>query len=163
MAPSWVDEGLRRTRERDEQQRLASERRHHHTSVIKEQGPSLMDAVVGEVRAVIDEYHRKVDAAGHQVEFEALPRGGFCVTRSILPRVGLECRPDYDAHALYCNMTRTEEQDSETVESVFNLNFFVDESNRVGLRHGTDLFHGVEQVAEFLLKPVLFPLVSQHP
>src|SRR5262245_60467424 len=123
MPRDWVDEGLRHTREREEQQRAESARRHHHTAVIKEKGPDLMRELVKEVRGVIDEFRSKAAGTGEQVEFEELPREGFCVTRPDPPRVVLECRPDYEAHVLYCNATRTEDHDGETSESVFNLNF----------------------------------------
>lgn len=162
MARGWVDEGLRHTQEREEQQRLASQLRHHQASVIKEEGPDLMRGLVAEVRAVIDEYRRKAHGRNDEVEFEALPHEGFCVARPKLPRVSLECRPDYEAHVLYCNVTRTDEPDRDTVESVFNLNFTVDESNHVELRQGSEVFQGVDEAVEFLLKPVLFPLVDRH-
>lgn len=162
MARDWVDEGLRHTREPEEQQRLASQLRHHQASVIKEKGPDLMRGLVAEVRAVIDEYRRKAHGRNDEVEFEALPHEGFCVAKSKLPRVSLECRPDYEAHVLYCNVTRTDEPDRDTVESVFGLNFTVDESDHVELRQRSEVFQGVDEAVEFLLKPVLFPLVDRH-
>jgi hypothetical protein len=162
MPRDWVDEGLRHTREREEQQRAESARRHHHTALIKEKGPELMRDLVNEVRAAVDEFRSKTAGSGDHVEFEELPREGFCVTRSDLPKVALECRPDYEAHVLYCNTTRVEDHDSETSESLFNLNFTVDESDRVRLRHATGPFLAVGEAVEFLLKPVLFPLVHHR-
>jgi hypothetical protein len=162
MASDWIDEGLRHAQERAEQRRLASERRHHQTSVIKRRGPDLMRGLLAEVGAIIDEYRRKADPGGNEIEFEALPHEGFCVTKTTLPRVGLECRPDYEAHVLYCNMTRTGDQESDPVELVFSLYFTVDESDNVELRHGTRPFRSVNESVEFLLKPVLFPLVDQQ-
>lgn len=157
----WIDEGLRHRREREEQQRLASERRLHQTAVIKAKGPDLMRRLVAEVGAVVDEYRRRSGAGGDEIEFEALPREGFCITRIRLPRVGLECHPDYELHVVYCNMTRADTHESETRELVFNLDMAVDDSDRIGLRHETRTFQALDEVVEFLLKPVLFPPLDQ--
>jgi len=153
----WIDEGLRHRREREEQQRLTSERRLHQTAVIKEKGPDLMRRLVAEVGAVVAEYRRRTGAGSDEIEFEELPREGFCLTRARLPRVGLECRPDYELHVVYCNMTRADTHQSETRELVFNLDMTVDDSNRIAVRHETKTFQAPDEIAEFLLKPVLFP------
>jgi len=160
MASKWIDEGLRHTRERAEQRRLASERRQHQTSVVKGKGPDLMRGLVAQVSAIIDEYRRKADAGGNEIEFDALPNEGFCVTKTTLPKSGLECHPDYEAHVLYCNMTRTGDRESDSVELVFSLDFTLDESDNVRLCHKTRMFESVDEAVEFLLKPVLFPVVD---
>ncbi len=160
MARSWIDEGVQHARERAEGQRAAVEQRHHRTTVIREKGPELMRGIFAEVQGVIDEYQRKAGAG--RVEFQLLPREGFSVTRITPPRVGLECRPDYEMHALYCNMTRTAVLESEIVEWPFSLEFIASESDRVELRSGSRAFHEVDEVVEFLLKPVLFPSVDAH-
>ncbi len=160
MARGWIDEGLQHARERAEGQRVAVEQRHHRTAVIREKGPELMRGIFAEVQAVIDEY-RHAAGAGH-VEFQLLPREGFSVTRVTSPRVGLECRPDYEMHALYCNMTRTADLESEIVEWPFSLEFIADASDRVELRSGSRAFREINEVVEFLLKPVLFPSVDAH-
>jgi hypothetical protein len=120
-----------------------------------------MRELLAEVGATIDEYRRKADPGGNEIEFEALPHEGFCVTKTTLPRVGLECRPDYAAHVLHCNMTRAGDQESKPVELAFSLDFTVDESDNVELRRGTRPFRRVNEAVEFLLKPVLFPLLEQ--
>ena len=158
MASNWIDEALRHTRERESQQHLASERRHHQTTVIKVKGPELMRAVVAGVAATIDEYRRKAPAGRNEIEFEARPHEGFCVTKAAQPRMGLECHPDYERHVLSCNMTRLGDQETDTVEWLFNLDFMVDKSDNVELRHGSGVLHKVDEAVEFLLKPVLFPL-----
>lgn len=123
----------------------------------------MMRQLLAEVRAVLDEFSQKAArAADAKLEFEALPHEGFCVTRTTRPRMGLECRPDYEAHVLYCNMTRTDDDAGDTVESVFSLNFILDESDTVELRYETRVFRTVEEAVEFLLKPVLFPPVAQR-
>lgn len=161
MASDWIDEGLRHARDRAEQRRLASEHRQHQTSVVKAKGPDLMRALVAQVSAIIDEYRRKADAGSDEIEFEALPHEGFCVTKTTLPKAGLECHPDYEAHVLYCNMTRAGDQGGDLVESVFSLDFTVDESDNVRLCHKTQMFESVDEAVEFLLKPVLFPAADQ--
>jgi hypothetical protein len=159
VARNWIDEGLRHTQEREEQQRLACQRRLHQTAVVKEQGPDLMRRLVAEVGAVLSEYRH--EARLSEIEFEALPREGFCVTKAKLPRVSLECRPDYDAHVVYCNMTRADDHEGDTRESVFNLDITVDNSDTIALRHETKAFQTLDEVVEFLLKPVLFPPLNQ--
>ncbi|MBI3319447.1 MAG: hypothetical protein HYZ89_02515 [Candidatus Omnitrophica bacterium] len=158
MIRDWIDEGLRNTRERANQQQLASEHRHHQTAVIKAKGPELMRAVVAAVGAAVEEFRHKAQSGRNEIEFEALPHEGFCVTKTTLPKVGLECRPEYETHVLCCNMTRVGDQETDTVEWVFSLDFTVDESNNVALRHGSGVLHSADEAVEFLLKPVLFPL-----
>jgi hypothetical protein len=157
VARGWIDEGLRHAREHEEQQRLVSERRLHQTAVIKEKGPDLMRRLVAEVGAVLDEYRHEARVGSSEIEFEALPREGFCVTKAKLPRVSLECRPDYEAHVVYCNMTRADLHEGDTRESVFSLDMTVDDSDTITLRHETRAFQTLDDVVEFLLKPVLFP------
>jgi len=157
MAHDWIDEGLRQMREREEQHRLASERRLHQTAVIKEKGPDLMRRLVAEVGTVVDEYRQRARLGSNQIEFEVLPREGFCVTRATFPRVRLECRPGYETQVVYCNMTRTDNHESAAQELVFSLGITVDESDKIVLRHETGAFQTVDEVLEFLLKPVLFP------
>ena len=163
MARDWIAEGLRHTREREEQQSRASEHRLHQAALIKEKGPDLLRRLVAEVGAVLAEYTREGHVDCKEIEFEVLPREGFCITKATLPRVGLECRPDYESHVVYCNMTRADNHDGDTRESVFNLEMTVDESDRIALRHEARTFHTLDEVVEFLLKPVLFPQVNQNP
>jgi hypothetical protein len=161
VARTWIDEGLRHAQEREEQQRVAGQRRLHQTAVIKEKGPDLMRRLVAEVCAVLDEYRHEARVGGSEIDFEALPREGFCITNAKLPRVDLECRPDYEAHVVYCNMTRADNQEGDTRESVFNLDMAVDDSDNIALRHETRAFQTLDEVVEFLLKPVLFPPLNQ--
>jgi hypothetical protein len=157
MARNWIEDGLQHARERAEQLRLGAERRARQASVIRQQGPEVMRAVVAEVRAVIDEYKRAAQAAASDVEFEELPHEGFCVTRTTPPRVELQCRPSYETQAVYCNMTRSNNPPGEPVERVFSLEFTVNESERVVLREGTRVFQTAGDTVEVLVKPVLFP------
>ena len=158
MTRDWIDEGLRHLRERQEAEHLASTRRHHHTAVIKDQGPELMKRLVAEVGASVEEYNQK---AGDVIDFQALPRGGFYVTKATFPSVSLECHPDYEAHVLYCNMTRTDTQESDPQELAFNLDLIVDDAGTIGLRYQDCAFQTLDKVVEHLVKPVLFPLVSE--
>jgi hypothetical protein len=158
MTRDWIDEGLRHLRERQEAELLRSTRRLHHTTVIKEQGPELMKRLVAEVGASVDEYNHK---AGDVIEFQALPRGGFCVTKASFPSVSLECHPDYETHILYCNMTRTDTQESDPQEFVFNLDLIVDDAGTIALRYQDRAFQTLDEVVEHLVKPVLFPPVSE--
>jgi hypothetical protein len=162
MASDWIDEGLLHTRERAERLHLALEQNQHQSTVIKDKAPDLMRGLVAEVGAAIDEYRRKAHLVSSEIEFQPLPREGFCVTKGTPPRVALECRPDYEAHVVYCNMTRTVEQEREFVEFVFRLNFTLDESDNVELCSGTRVFHRVGEAVEFLLRPVLFPAVYER-
>ena len=160
MARDWIDQGLQQMREREEKQLLASRRRHEQTTVIKEKGPDLMRRLVAEAGAVVTEYQQKAGAGGSAIEFETLPQEGFRVTRSGLPKVALECRPGYETHALYCNMTRIDDRESDPQEIVFSLGIAVDDSNRITLRHESVAFPSLDDVVEFLLRPVLFPTVN---
>lgn len=161
VARDWIDEGVRHTREREEQQRLASERRLHQTAVIKEKGPDLMRRLVAEVGAAVEEYKHTARAGSNEIEFDQLPGEGLCVTKVKLPSVGLECRPDYETHVVYCNMTRTDTHEGHTQEFVFNLDITVDDSDKIGFRHETSALQTLDEVVEFLLKPVLFPPLAQ--
>lgn len=160
MTRDWIDQGLRQTREREEQQRLASKRRLEHAALLKEKAPDLMRQLVAEVGAAVTEYLQKAPLGGKDVEFETLPHEGFCITKSTLPKVALECRPGYETHAVYCNMTRTDDHDSDPQEFVFSLSVTVDDSNRIVLGHENVAFSSVGAAAEFLLKPVLFPALN---
>ena len=157
VARDWIEQGLRHAQEREEQQRTASQRRLHQAAVIKENGPDVMRRLVAEVGAVLDEYRHQTRPGGDEIEFEVLPREGFCVTKTKLPSVGLECRPDYEAHVVYCNMTRADNHEGDTRESVFSLDMTVDDSDKIALRHDARTFQTLDEVVEFLLKPVLFP------
>jgi hypothetical protein len=144
-------------REREEQLRLASERRLHHAAVIREKGPDLMRRLVTEIAAVIDEYKDSARAGGDAIEFEELPGDGFSVANAGFPRVSLECRPGYETQAVHCSMTRTDDPESAPQEFLFNLGIKVDDSDTIALNHETRTFQTLDEVVEFLLKPVLFP------
>jgi hypothetical protein len=161
MPRQWIDEGLQREPVREELQRRALEERHHETSVIKEKGPILMRELLAEARAAIDEYRSKARLNNKEIQFEGLPHEGFCVAKTMLPKTDLECRPDYEAHLLYCSMTRIDDHESDPVESLFSLTFAVGDSNNVRLARGTRTFLTVEEAVEHLLKPVLFPLLDR--
>ena len=100
-------------------------------------------------------------SGGEEIEFEALPREGFVITRTRLPRVTLECRPGYETHVLYCNRTRTEDHESAPQEFVFTLSMTVDESDAIVLGDQTRAFLNLGEVIEYLLKPVFFPTLDQ--
>jgi hypothetical protein len=161
MSHDWIDQGLRHMREREEQLRQATARRLHHAAVIKEKGADLMRQLVGGVGAAVLEYRQRAPKGAEEIEFEALPREGFVVTRTGLPRVMLECRPGYETHVLYCNRTRTDDHESAPHELVFNLSMTVDDSDTIRLSEETRAFPTLNEVVEFLLKPVLFPTLDQ--
>jgi hypothetical protein len=160
MSRHWIDEGLQREVDREAQERLATERRHHHSGVIREKGPEVMRQLLAEVTAVLDEYARKAAPGRSQVDFRTLPHEGFRVERTTPPGVLLECRPDYEAQLVYCSLTRAEDDDSEVRELPFTLHMVVDEHDRIALRHEAEIFDSVDAAVEFLVKPVLFPLVE---
>lgn len=160
MTRGWIDEGLRQQRAREEQQRLASERRLEHGAVIREKAPDLMRRLVAEVAAAVSEYGERARVANDEIEFEELPHEGFSVRKTTFPKVALVCRPGYETHMVYCNRTRVDDHESDVQEIVFNLDIAVDDSNHVVLRHETAALPGVGDAVEFLLKPVLFPAVD---
>ena len=161
MAHDWIDQGLQQIREREEQHRLASERRLHQATVIKQKGPELMRRLVAEVGAAVDEYRQGARFGSTEIELEVLPDEGFCVTRTKLPRVSLECRPGYETHAVHCNMTRSDDQEIAPQEFVFSLGMTVDDSDDIVMCNETRPFESLDEVLEFLLKPVLFPTLDQ--
>jgi hypothetical protein len=163
MAREWIERGLQQARVREQQYSAAAERRLHEATLIKKKGPAVMNELAAEIQAVVDEYVRLTQSESHQLEYEALPGGGFCVTRVSPPRAGLECRPDYEMHVVYCNMTRTDDPQSDPRELVFNLGFSVDDADQVALCHESRTFRSVAEVAELLLEPVLFPTVNRDP
>ena len=120
-----------------------------------------MRRLLAEVGAAVDEYRQKALLGSTEIEFEPLPQEGFCLTRAGLPRVSLECRPGYDMHVVHCNMTRSDAQESAPQEFVFSLGMTVDDSNRIVLSNETRTFQTLDEVLEFLLKPVLFPTLDQ--
>jgi hypothetical protein len=160
VAREWIDQGLRLTHEREQQQRLAAKRRLDQAAVIRENGPELMRQLVAEVAAVVAEYREKAPSGTGDIEFETLPHEGFRITRPSLPKVSLECRPGYETHVFYCNRTRINSQEGEVQEIVFSLEMAVDDANRLVLRHESGAFPSVGEAAEFLLKPVLFPSID---
>jgi hypothetical protein len=162
MGRAWIDEGLRHAMERQEARRLALDRRHHCQGLIGEQGPAMMQTLVDELEAAIFDYRHATLAQDGAIQFETLPRGGFLVSRDEPPRAILQCRPDYAAQTVTCNWAHAGEQENEMVEVPFNLHFTVDDSDTLGLRQGARAFHGVAEVAEFLLTPVLFPGLKEE-
>ena len=157
MARDWIERGLHQVREREQLYRAAAERRAHHAAVIKEKAPDVMRRLVAEVEASVDEYRR---LAQDGIQYEALPREGFCITRVTPPRVELQCRPDYELGAVYCNLSRTDDPETEPQELVFNLGFTVNESDQVALCYETRTFQAVAEAAELLLGQVLFPTLN---
>src|SRR4051812_40137890 len=161
MSRQWIAQGLQLEWEREEQLRLASERRLHKAAVVKEKGPGLMRRLVAEVAGVVDEYRQIARPGADRVEFSELPGDGFYVAKVGFPRVILECRPGYESQTVNCNMTRRDDHESAAQEFVFSLGIEVDDSDNLALDHDTHAFHTVDQVVEFLLKPVLFPALNQ--
>jgi hypothetical protein len=118
---------------------------------------------VREIGKAIEEYRQKAHVSDRDLQFEVLPHEGFCITKTALPRVVLECRPDYDAHTACCNLTHVFDQESEPVERLFNLTFSIDAGGNVALMHGNRILRQVDEAVEALLKPVLFPLWADAP
>jgi hypothetical protein len=160
MARDWIERGLQQVRKREQLYRAAAERRAHHAAVVKERAPDVMRRLVAEVEASVDEYRRLVQDG---IQYEALPHEGFCVTRVTPPRVELQCRPDYESGAVYCNLARTDDPETEPQELVFNLGFAVHEDDQVALSYETRTFQTVAEVAELLLGQVLFPTLNLEP
>jgi len=160
MTRQWIDDGLQRERDREEQQRRALEQRHRETSVIKEKGPALMRELLAEARAAIEEYRSKARLNNEELRFEGLPHEGFCIAKTTLPKADLECRPDYETHLLHISITHIDDRESDPVESLYSWTFAVDDLNNVRLTRGTRTFRTMEEAVESLLKPVLFPLLD---
>ena len=160
MGRDWIERGLRQVREREQLYRAAAERRAHHAAVVKEKAPDVMRRLVAEVRASVDEYRRLSHGESDGIEYEALPHEGFCVTRLTPPRVELQCRPDYESGAVYCNLSRTDDPETEPQELVFNLGFAVNEDDQVALCYESRTFQIVAEAAELLLRQVLFPTLN---
>jgi hypothetical protein len=161
MAHDWIAQGLQQIQEHEEQHRLASERRLHQATVIKQRGPELMRRLVAEVGAAVDEYRQGVRLGSTEIELEMLSDDGFCVTRTKPPKVSLECRPGYETQTVHCNMTRSDDQAIAPQEFVFSLGMTVDDSDNIVLRNENRPLESVDEVVEFLLKPVLFPALDQ--
>jgi hypothetical protein len=159
MGRDWIDEGLRQTPAREQQRQVASERRRREAATIAARAPELMRQLVAEIGAALDEYRQKAPGRSDDIEFELLPHEGFSITKGSFPKVYLECRPDYAGHVLYCNLSRTDGEDSEISvrELAFTLHFAVSDSDVVALRREPRTFQGAGEAAEFLLEPVLFP------
>jgi hypothetical protein len=157
MARNWIERGLQEVREREQLYRAAAERRAHHAAVVKEKAPDVMRRLIAEVEASLDEY-RGLTRDG--IQYEALPHEGFCVTRLMPPRVELQCRPDYESGAVYCNLSRTDDPETEPQELVFNLGFTVDDTDQVALCYEGRTFQTVAEAAELLLGQVLFPTLN---
>jgi hypothetical protein len=160
MGREWIERGLQQDREREQLYRAAAERRIHHAAIIKEKAPDLMRRLIAEVEASVDEYRRLAESERDPIEYEALPHEGFCITRVTPPRVELQCRPDYELGAVYCNLTRTDDPQTDPQELVFSLGFAVSDTDQVALCYETRTFQTVAEVAELLLGQVLFPTLS---
>ena len=161
MGHKWIDEGLGQAPDREKQEALAAERQLHRAIVIKQQGPDLMLRLVSAIRAAVEEYKEKAHVGSDKLDFEPLPRGSFRVTKVGFPSVDLECHPDYDGHVVYCNMVRIASRESGASEMDFGLQITADDLDNLELRHDNRPFANVDDVAEFLLKSVLFPPLQQ--
>jgi hypothetical protein len=162
MPRNWIDEGLRNERVHAEQQKLVQERKLRHAAVIQDKGPALIRELVTDIAAAVSEYHDKSGGGSSAVRFEALPHEGFFIERPVPLRVQLECRPDYAGEVIYCNMTSGEGRQPEAYERAFTLHFVVDESDNLGLRHENRALRTIDEVVEFLVRPVLFPERHAH-
>jgi hypothetical protein len=129
--------------------------------VIKEKGPLLMRELLAEAKAAVDEYRLKTRLNNKELQFEELPHEGFSIAKTTLPKADLECRPNYETHLLQCSITRIDDHESDPVESLFSWTFTVDRLNNVRLAEGTRTFRSIEEAVEYLLKPVLFPLLDR--
>lgn len=163
MGRAWIEHGLQQVREREQLYRAAAEQRIQHAAIVKEKAPAVMSRLVAEIAASVDEYGRLTQSSTDRIEFEALPHEGFFVTRMTAPRVGLECRPDYELGVVYCNLTRTDDPQIDPQELVFNLGFSVSNTDEVALCHENRTFETVADVAEYLLAQVLFPTLNLEP
>jgi hypothetical protein len=159
MGRDWIDEGLRQTPAREQQPQLASERRRRQAATIAAKAPELMRQLVAEVGAALDEYRQKAPGRADDIQCELLPHEGFSITKASFPKVYLECRPDYAGQVLWCNLSRTNRDESETSvrELAFTLHFTVSDSDVVALRREPRIFQSASDAAEFFLEPVLFP------
>lgn len=119
-----------------------------------------MRALIADIHAALAEYAERSRPRNEPITLQALPHEGFCVERTGLPGLRLECRPDYTTPAVYCNLTRTEGHGADTRELVFTLHFTVDEDEAVALSYGDQSFATVAAAVEFLVKPVLFPTID---
>jgi hypothetical protein len=160
MDRDWIREGLRSEAARADERRLARERRLQQKRVIEEKGPDLTRQLVAEVSAAVEQFTAEGGQANATLVFEPLPHEGFCLERTVQPRVTLECRPSYDAACIYCNITRDDDVEPEVLATAFLLRFIVTDSNRVELRHENRTFETVGELVEFLLAPVFFPPVE---
>ena len=160
MARDWIERGLLQVREREQLYRAAAERRAHHAAIVKEKAPDVARRLVAEVQASVDEYRRLTDSESNRIQYEPLPHEGFCVTRMAPPRVELQCRPDYESGVVYCNLTRTNDPETEPQELVFNLGFAVNDTDQVALCYETLTFQTAAEAAELLLGQVLFPTLN---
>jgi hypothetical protein len=161
MGRDWIDEGLRQTPARERQRQLASERRRREAATIATRAPELMRQLIAELGAALDEYRQKATTGrGDEIEFELLPHEGFSITKPSFPKMYLECRPDYAGQILWCNLSRTDNDESDDIrvrELAFTLHFTVSDSDVVALRREPRIFKSASEAAEFFLEPVLFP------
>jgi hypothetical protein len=163
MAHDWIDDGLRHEREREADHRLACARRHQEAAILASNGPALMREIRRAVEGIVEAYRQKTAGDVRTIEYEALPHEGFSVAKLRLPTVAFECRPDYAARVLACSMTRTEDEDSDPTEWLFNLAFAVTDTDAVQLHHDGQPFEDADAAAACLLTPVLFPLLEDGP
>jgi hypothetical protein len=161
MGRDWIEEGLRETTAREQQRPLASEHRQRQAATIAAKAPELMRGLLAEVGAALDEYRQKAPERADDMVFDLLPHEGFSITKASFPQTYLECRPNYAGHVLCCNFSRTDLEESRVYESAFNLLFTVNDSDEVVLLRERK-FQNPSAVAEFLLKPALFPQ-SEYP
>ena len=161
MGHKWIDEGLRQAVDRAEQEALAAERERHRAAVVGHHAPDLMLRLVSAIGAVVEEYKEKARVGSDEIEFEPLPRESFRVTKVTFPSVNLECHPDYEGHVVYCNLARTESHESGARELEFALEITADDLDTLAFRDDKRSFATVDEAAEFLLKPVLFPSLQQ--
>ena len=87
MGRAWIDDELRQMPAREEQRRLAAERRLHQAALIKQKAPDLMHRLVQEAGVVVDECRHKAGVDVGVREFQPLPHEGFSVTKVSFPRV----------------------------------------------------------------------------
>src|SRR5215207_6885477 len=92
----------------------------------------------------------------------------WCMARERIER-GLQvlasnCSVDrITSREFYCNLTRTNDPETEPQELVFNLGFTVNDAEQVALCYETRTSHTAAEAAELLLGQVLFPALNLKP
>jgi hypothetical protein len=154
---SWIDDGLKATKENEDRKRLATQRQLHIAEVRKAKARGLLDKITAAATEAVNDYRAKTEGQSERrVDYTAKPSGGFELSKPFYPAASVECT--LDAAAAVLNIVRSFSANAEAQTQITRsaLQLKVDDSDDLWVVLESGQMATPEKTAENLLRPVLF-------